>query len=483
MLTAAPVRAFNRRLCCGAFLASLALAALATLIVGIVFMVQEQDGIRVKYSSYPDDVPTIDAVTPVLKTQDMPFGTQILLARLVPLEFDPSQKLACHNSNYTSTPCNILVDRFCSFYASNPWHPLGCNFTKLETDLTRLNHPQSARRGMADYAGVLIAWLREDEVTFGVPPTQAELSDLSSAPELEAEFNSTRAVAPILTLARQTTRSSHWFWNFWNLYGSAGQPSLDSFGSAITLHVTAKAIALTCQAPEFRDRLSFSANLTRYCAEEGFPSSPLRSLTEVRALFWQNLQTYPESWESSLTWLSAIPALFEPAALRASAVQGRAYAANFIGAMGVPAVDACDCSSDAVFFDRLSRAAASVESARTDPLWVAAAEAIDASQTAEALLSLVRWNQPSALASNFWPKFFAAKDSEQIASAFAEFRAQLANLGQADAPVAQECSICQEMHADEQTRCKHWYHRGCLTDWLRRKNNCPICRTAEPRTP
>ena len=27
-----------------------------------------------------------------------------------------------------------------------------------------------------------------------------------------------------------------------------------------------------------------------------------------------------------------------------------------------------------------------------------------------------------------------------------------------------------------QLRCKHVYHEGCITEWFKDENNCPICK-------
>ena len=45
-----------------------------------------------------------------------------------------------------------------------------------------------------------------------------------------------------------------------------------------------------------------------------------------------------------------------------------------------------------------------------------------------------------------------------------------------------ECSICinnMEMEDIERLRCKHFFHRQCLTTWMKIKPTCPICRTKE----
>ena len=45
-----------------------------------------------------------------------------------------------------------------------------------------------------------------------------------------------------------------------------------------------------------------------------------------------------------------------------------------------------------------------------------------------------------------------------------------------------ECSICintMEMEDIERLNCKHFFHRQCLTTWMKIKPTCPICRTKE----
>lgn len=43
------------------------------------------------------------------------------------------------------------------------------------------------------------------------------------------------------------------------------------------------------------------------------------------------------------------------------------------------------------------------------------------------------------------------------------------------------CPICLEEYKDGDNlgimKCRHAYHLSCIKDWLRRKNNCPICKT------
>lgn len=44
----------------------------------------------------------------------------------------------------------------------------------------------------------------------------------------------------------------------------------------------------------------------------------------------------------------------------------------------------------------------------------------------------------------------------------------------------EDCSIClgsMEMHDIERLRCKHMYHRKCLSIWMDLKNQCPTCRS------
>ena len=45
-----------------------------------------------------------------------------------------------------------------------------------------------------------------------------------------------------------------------------------------------------------------------------------------------------------------------------------------------------------------------------------------------------------------------------------------------------ECSICinnMKMEDIERLRCKHFFHRECLSTWMKIKPTCPICRTKE----
>ena len=48
------------------------------------------------------------------------------------------------------------------------------------------------------------------------------------------------------------------------------------------------------------------------------------------------------------------------------------------------------------------------------------------------------------------------------------------------------CTICQHQYDDQDllaiTRCRHYFHRHCIFDWLSRSSTCPICRCAVTRT-
>ena len=48
------------------------------------------------------------------------------------------------------------------------------------------------------------------------------------------------------------------------------------------------------------------------------------------------------------------------------------------------------------------------------------------------------------------------------------------------------CTICQHQYDDQDllaiTRCRHYFHRHCIYDWLSNSNTCPICRCAVTRT-
>ena len=45
-----------------------------------------------------------------------------------------------------------------------------------------------------------------------------------------------------------------------------------------------------------------------------------------------------------------------------------------------------------------------------------------------------------------------------------------------------ECSICLEPYNVGETltqlNCNHIYHLQCISDWLQRKPNCPLCRSS-----
>lgn len=53
--------------------------------------------------------------------------------------------------------------------------------------------------------------------------------------------------------------------------------------------------------------------------------------------------------------------------------------------------------------------------------------------------------------------------------------------------IGEECSICQDEYADQETlmelRCGHIYHEECLKSWLSTNGVCPICRAAVTEAP
>ncbi|KAK4774995.1 hypothetical protein SAY86_009930 [Trapa natans] len=50
-----------------------------------------------------------------------------------------------------------------------------------------------------------------------------------------------------------------------------------------------------------------------------------------------------------------------------------------------------------------------------------------------------------------------------------------------------KCSICQEEYVDDdkvgRLQCKHMYHADCISQWLRLKNWCPICKSSVEPSP
>jgi hypothetical protein len=49
-------------------------------------------------------------------------------------------------------------------------------------------------------------------------------------------------------------------------------------------------------------------------------------------------------------------------------------------------------------------------------------------------------------------------------------------------PRARECSICKDEFCKDEVvlklLCRHVYHERCVSEWLRTKNSCPLCRSA-----
>ena len=46
-------------------------------------------------------------------------------------------------------------------------------------------------------------------------------------------------------------------------------------------------------------------------------------------------------------------------------------------------------------------------------------------------------------------------------------------------PLSETCSICMEENSHETTvglDCGHFFHKKCLTDWIRIRGSCPMCR-------
>jgi len=48
--------------------------------------------------------------------------------------------------------------------------------------------------------------------------------------------------------------------------------------------------------------------------------------------------------------------------------------------------------------------------------------------------------------------------------------------------IQKECLICMNtirIQDIERLRCKHFFHRECLSAWMKIKPNCPVCRKKE----
>eukprot|EP00927_Polykrikos_kofoidii_P009506 TRINITY_DN13962_c0_g1_i1.p1 TRINITY_DN13962_c0_g1~~TRINITY_DN13962_c0_g1_i1.p1 ORF type:complete len:118 (+),score=8.67 TRINITY_DN13962_c0_g1_i1:86-439(+) len=56
-----------------------------------------------------------------------------------------------------------------------------------------------------------------------------------------------------------------------------------------------------------------------------------------------------------------------------------------------------------------------------------------------------------------------------------------------DGPKHQMCSVCLDAYRDAELltklRCGHCFHVACLTDWLRRSAQCPLCRAVQTSEP
>jgi hypothetical protein len=79
----------------------------------------------------------------------------------------------------------------------------------------------------------------------------------------------------------------------------------------------------------------------------------------------------------------------------------------------------------------------------------------------------------------------SASDWELAREYLARTKTPLGSIQIAD-PLNKDCAICCEK-LDEGAEvlrlgCRHCYHSACLAQWLRRQNNCPLCRSAVART-
>ena len=47
-------------------------------------------------------------------------------------------------------------------------------------------------------------------------------------------------------------------------------------------------------------------------------------------------------------------------------------------------------------------------------------------------------------------------------------------------PIDEECPICCEEFVEHQRlrrlNCEHWFHRDCLSNWIKTSQTCPMCR-------
>jgi hypothetical protein len=358
-----------------------------------------------------------------------------------------------------------------------------------------LNGSHSLRRVMTAAAERLSQEVARVEDIMMVPQLVPDPVDLSSAPELEEEYELTRPAWLLFQISRE-------FFSPISIFGlySREITSFDIIRRYLVDSVKIRAARYQCTLPEFSTRVHLHSDLRDFCVRHKAPllCGPdclhnWRNYSSLRNYFWTRVRQYPIDYTPS-SFAEQIRD-FNPEFGRAfGAVSGETreerlrrlgreedetyeHLSSFADAMLIPFTYEGAESWNLATLDRSWRAILMIDSRNSEArngLWV---EVCGSAATAEERLVSVRRNGFEARLVRFWPRFFTATNSSNLQQLWQEYDARLTESEEEK----EDCHICLESNADERTLCGHPFHRKCLTKWFLRSPTCPECRRIQPR--
>ena len=333
------------------------------------------------------------------------------IARKIPVEYNPSLKLSCHLSGYTSSDCDKLYDNFC--FDTSYWGT-ECSDPRLNVEYFRfldtIDQPVSVRYAIVRNQRDLLRVITTEEESLGLAQVSAPSVNLSSAPVLQAELAKTSEANHIFNAARSGRIQ---YYSIWASYRNTTF-ALTDIQSGLQQHVRARAILSLCSDPAFVHRIPANPSLYKMCSS-GVVTDHLycTNIRQVRDFFWYKLMDRPRpNMHDHNLVASIIPSEFW---MVGSQNYGSVHLAIvFADAMEVAPLDRVDSESYAAQMDRLYRAVALADSVRARGLLRMAQSRSQGTRSAEEVLDYARRNHARAITMRFWPRFYAASTIEDM---------------------------------------------------------------------
>ena len=337
------------------------------------------------------------------------------IARRIPVEYDPNLKLSCHLSGYTSVDCETLYDRYCRDLG----YGFQCDYTLYYTDMFRFLDD----RGQSNAAVAVIKRAQQDlirsvitpeEQALGLPPLDLPVFNLSSSPDLAAEYRRVADAAAIFNVARNGRIH---YSSLWSKYRNSSVVRSD-IESSLRQHVRARAFLSLCNVQPFANRVHASESISQMCATGVVPDYlSFSTMGAMRDTFWfRTLPTLARDWVTSTERLrTAIPAEFYGAVFsRGSQMGTLEVACKFSDLMEVPPLLEEDYSSYSAKIDRFYRAVVDIDSTRAMRLLGEAMVIHQVTVSAEEILANIYSNEQYARSRRFWPRFYAARNIAEM---------------------------------------------------------------------